>query len=58
MVIQIELIIMEKLARNILGQTLSATFEKKTTTGKILAIAHFADKEQVCFQTIDGEKGI
>jgi len=49
---------MDKLTRNILGQTVFATLEKKTTTGRVLAIAKIGDKEQVCFQTTDGKNGI
>lgn len=38
---------MEKLTRDILGQTFNATVDAKKTTEKILAIANFSDKQQV-----------
>jgi hypothetical protein len=49
---------MEKLTRDILGQTFNATIDAKKTTGKILAIANFSNKQQVCFQMTEGQNGI
>ncbi|MGI0482946.1 hypothetical protein ACN4EE_19450 [Geminocystis sp. CENA526] len=49
---------MEKLTRDILGQTFHATVDTKKTTGKILAIANFVDKQQVCIQVTEGKNGI
>jgi len=49
---------MEKLTREVLGKELMATLDNKNVTGKILAIARFEDREQVCFQTTQGANGI